>query len=382
MAVTHILLVEDNPGDTYLIQTMIEPADRSTMEIHPVGRLRDAIHYLAQHPVDAILLDLSLPDSHGLATLTTLQHHASSLPIIVLTGLDDEELGLQAVQARAQDYLVKGQVDQALLMRSIRYAIERKRLEQNLQQSKQELEALYQKVSSLEQLKTDMIRIASHDIGGLLGIVVGHLYLLNDGLGEPLSESQQYSVNEISDAVQRMTALSKDILSLERIESQESHLTQPVNLASLVRSIYEQYQSQAANKHQSLELLTENAPIMVTGDVVQLQEAIVNMVSNAIKYTPDHGQIQMRLYQQDSAAVLEVEDSGYGIPDDLQENLFQPFYRARTKDTADIPGTGLGLHLVKNIIDRHQGNMIFNSIYGQGSTFGFRLPLAADPPAP
>jgi len=79
--------------------------------------------------------------------------------------------------------------------------------------------------------------------------------------------------------------------------------------------------------------------------------------------------------------VLEVEDSGYGIPDDLQENLFQPFYRARTKDTADIPGTGLGLHLVKNIIDRHQGRMIFNSVYGQGSTFGFRLPLSANQPA-
>jgi signal transduction histidine kinase len=376
MALTHILLVEDNPGDTYLIQRMIEPSDVSSMAIHPVTRLRDAINYVSQHEIDAILLDLSLPDSQGISTLTTLLEHAPTIPIIVLTGLNDDELGVQAVQARAQDYLVKGTVDQALLIRSIRYAIERKRLEQNLQQSKQELEVLYEKVSTLEQLKTDMIRIASHDIGGLLGIMIGHLYLLMDEDADPLTDFQRHSVKEINDAAQRMTALSRDILSLERIESHEEHLTQTVSLDALVKAIYTQTQSQAARKHQQLELSIADEPLTVTGDSVQLQEAIVNMLSNAIKYTPDNGQIEMRVYTQDDAAVLEIQDNGYGIPEELQENLFQPFYRAKTKATADIPGTGLGLHLVKNIIERHQGQMIFQSVYGEGSLFGFRLPLA------
>ena len=378
MTVTQILLVEDNPGDTYLIKHMIEPSGISMMEMRTVIRLKDAVHSLNEFAIDAILLDLSLPDSDGIATLTTLQRYASSIPIIVLTGLNDDELGIQAMQVGAQDYLVKGQVDQALLIRSIRYAIERKRLEQTLQQSKQELETLYQKVSSLEKLKTDMIRIASHDMGGLIGIVTGHLYLLSDAAQDPLTPTQQYSVDEIKFAAQRMTTLSKDILSLERIEAQQALLSQTVNLVELVSTIHTQYQSQAANKQQDLMLDLEPVPLVVTGDAIQIQEAIANLVANAIKYTPAHGQIHIRLQQQDCLAVLEVQDSGYGIPDELQKNLFQPFYRAKTKDTANIPGTGLGLHLVKNIIERHQGQMIFSSTYGEGSTFGFALQIAEE----
>jgi two-component system, OmpR family, phosphate regulon sensor histidine kinase PhoR len=114
----------------------------------------------------------------------------------------------------------------------------------------------------------------------------------------------------------------------------------------------------------------------VTGDEAQLQEAFVNILMNAIKYTPANGRIQIRLRQQDAFALLEIQDSGFGIPDELQPNLFRPFYRAKTQDTANIPGTGLGLHLVKNIIERHQGRMIFQSTYGSGSTFGFILPLS------
>jgi signal transduction histidine kinase len=112
---------------------------------------------------------------------------------------------------------------------------------------------------------------------------------------------------------------------------------------------------------------------------VQLYEAMTNFISNAIKYTPREGRVQVSLTGGAERVVFEVTDTGFGIPDDMQARMFQPFYRAQTRETKEIEGTGLGLHLTKNIIERHGGEIIFRSVYGQGSTFGFWLP-AFQPP--
>jgi len=114
--------------------------------------------------------------------------------------------------------------------------------------------------------------------------------------------------------------------------------------------------------------------VVIQGDEVQLREAIDNLIQNAIKYTPEGGRVVVHLDVEDGRARFTVTDTGYGIPEPLQARLFQPFFRARTAETAQVEGSGLGLHLVKNIIQRHNGQMIFRSTYGEGSTFGFKLP--------
>ena len=120
---------------------------------------------------------------------------------------------------------------------------------------------------------------------------------------------------------------------------------------------------------------------MVLGDDAQLYEAVTNLIGNAIKYTPDEGSIDVQLIiSPDNRVCYQVIDTGYGVPEDRQNRLFEPFYRSKTTETATIEGTGLGLHLVKNIIDRHNGEMIFKSIYRQGSTFGFLLPRTETAP--
>jgi signal transduction histidine kinase len=104
----------------------------------------------------------------------------------------------------------------------------------------------------------------------------------------------------------------------------------------------------------------------------------VNLINNAIKYTPPAGRVDVHLRLDANNAIFEVKDNGYGVPEEQQARLFEPFYRVRTNETKKIEGTGLGLHLVKNIVDRHNGRMIFSSVYGEGSTFGFTLPAAKD----
>jgi diguanylate cyclase (GGDEF)-like protein len=123
-----ILLVEDNPGDALLIREMLRDAGADRFALTHVVRLDEAVHRLATAPFDIVLLDLSLPDGHGLETLSRCKAHASGIAIVVLTGLNDESLALRAVQEGAQDYLVKGTLDGALLTRAVRYAIERHRM--------------------------------------------------------------------------------------------------------------------------------------------------------------------------------------------------------------------------------------------------------------
>ncbi len=145
-----ILLIEDNPGDVRLIQEMLKEAHSLHIDLIQVDRLDTGLKLLGEDSFDAVLLDLSLPDSMGLDTLNKINANTSGLPVVVLTGLADENAGIAAVQAGAQDYLIKGQVNSAILLRSIRYAIERKQAEDALRASERTyrtlLENLPQKV--------------------------------------------------------------------------------------------------------------------------------------------------------------------------------------------------------------------------------------------
>lgn len=262
-----------------------------------------------------------------------------------------------------------------LLAARVAAAADNARLYQIAQRQIMEITELYRRVSHLEQLKTDMINIASHDLRSPISLINGYLELIRLDVFERMDDQEKDYVESIAEASRRMLDIVQDILSLERIKQMaDNPLSDQVNLNEQVQRAVQMLRHEAAQKSLSLVPdLSQNA-VMVRGDAPQLYEVITNLVSNAIKYTPDSGKpIVIRLYEADNHGVLEVQDEGYGIPDDQQDNLFQPFYRAHSDATAEIPGIGLGLYLIKNIIDRHQGQIVFASTYGKGSTFGFRL---------
>lgn len=136
-----VLIIEDNPGDARLTREMLKGPE-SDFTIEAADRLGAGLDLLASHDIDIVLLDMGLPDSNGLEALEKLQTGFPSQPVVIMTGMDDETLGIKAVQLGAQDYLVKGQVDGALLRRSIKYAIERKRLVDDLKEKEWFLERL------------------------------------------------------------------------------------------------------------------------------------------------------------------------------------------------------------------------------------------------
>ncbi len=137
-----VLLIEDNPGDAHLIREMLGQDNRVDLHLESVDRLSEGLERLSLGGVDVLLLDLSLPDSHGLDTVVKAQACAPQIPIVVLTGLDDEKTAIQSLQEGAQDYLVKGELNSGLLVRSVRYAIERKSVLQALQESEERFRTL------------------------------------------------------------------------------------------------------------------------------------------------------------------------------------------------------------------------------------------------
>ena len=234
-----------------------------------------------------------------------------------------------------------------------------------------ELKTAYDQIRELHQLRADMLRVASHDLKNPLHILNGYLNLLRDDLASTESVHQEY-LSEMGRQSERMGQIIQDILLMERL--QEVTLHEPVDFQLIVLMAIDIATPEIESKAQVLDSQIAPDAITVNGDEPQLREAVVNLLGNAIKYTPEGGHITVKLIKSADRVTFEVTDTGYGIPEDRQQRLFQPFYRAKAPGTEDIPGTGLGLHLVKNIVKRHDGELYFHSASGAGSTFGFKLP--------
>jgi len=249
-----------------------------------------------------------------------------------------------------------------------------------MKQAEREQSALLDRISRLEQLKGDMIRIGAHDLKDPLTSIVGYLELIkSEPDNQTVKEIQPY-LDVIHRAAESIRPIVNDILSLDRIERMADEQTlEYFDIAETVKTAFNEASVRAANKEQVYILNISGENFTLCGDEVQIREAISNLISNAIKYTPSTGRIMAKLYHEESGIIFEVMDSGFGIPETMQAKLFQPFYRAKTSETRGTEGTGLGLYLVKGIVERHNGTMIVRSSYGKGSTFGFKLP-AGNPP--
>ena len=263
-----------------------------------------------------------------------------------------------------------------ILANRISVALDNTRLYQDAQTHLQEVQQLYDQVSRLEKLKTDMIRIAAHDLRNPLGIISGYLQMI-EMEKDQLDESIVNYISPMMESTDRMTSILHEILSLERIEQMAAEEFQTkFSLREYVEKAYHEFKGQAEGRSLELAFVVDDKDhdFAVIGDPSQIYEAMTNLLSNAVKYTPETGKVDILLSCDSDNAIFKVTDTGFGIPAEQQEKLFQPFFRAEVSEVEGIEGTGLGLHLVKSIIDRHKGELIFSSEYGKGSIFGFSLP--------
>jgi PAS domain S-box-containing protein len=288
----------------------------------------------------------------------------------------DRLLGVMNVQSNQRDYFTPQIFDLVKLLASrVASALDNARLYDVSQQQLGELQGLYQQVSLLEQLKTQVIRVAAHDLRNPLGVISGYVQLLEVELEDKIEPRLKDYFGIIRQATDRIDKITRDILTMERMGEAQELLMEHADLREIVLEVCDSLRPQARDKGIDLRVTVTDTPVIVVGNRTLLHETADNLLNNAIKYTPTGGQITVTLRLEEKQVIFEVQDSGFGIPQDQQDRLFQPFFRAQTKETRSIKGTGLGLHIVKSIIERHHGTLRFKSTYGAGSTFGFALPL-------
>ena len=369
-AALSILLVEDNPGDAELLRELLgEPATglvapRVTW-VERVGQARALLARAAAgdgEPIDAILLDLSLPDARGLATVELVRAAAPTLPIVVLTGHDDEALAVQAVQAGAQDYLVKGVVSAAGLRRALRHALERQRL--------------FDAARRATHARDMVLGIVAHDLRNPLASIkmcAGALGATLPGAGPPAPELLAELVGVIHRSAEWMEHIIRDLLDVTAIEAGRLAVDAvPTAVTPVLARLRELHLPIAEEKGVRLTFEAACPLPDVLADADRLLQALGNLVGNAIKFTPPGGSVTVAAVRGDDARVrFTVADTGTGIPAEHLPHVFDRFWQATATRRA---GAGLGLAIAKGIAEAHGGDLTVESAVGAGSCFALHLP--------
>ncbi|MBH8551883.1 hybrid sensor histidine kinase/response regulator [Nostocaceae cyanobacterium CENA357] len=376
-----ILLIEDNLAEARLLQEFLKQAQSKEFTLVHVKRLQEALQELRQDTYDVILLDLTLPDSQGLSSLPPLIINAPSVPIVVLTNTNDEELAIEAVRQGAQDYLVKRQVNTDVLVRSVHYAIERKQVletlrtvNQTLQSRVEERTAELVKANELNQFKSEFVSMLSHDIRNPLNTILLAAGLLQNNDDKLTKEKKHTHLQMIRSAIKNMAKMLDEVSFIGKADSGRlSCQLSPLNLEAFCRQLVEEAQLTVREKHLTLVFASFGELSDALWDENLLRHILGNLLGNAIKYSLPGGKVQFELIAQEHVVIFRIQDWGIGIPQNDQKQLFQPFHRA--ENVGSTPGTGLGLAIVKKCVDAHRGEIAVDSKVGFGTTFTVTLPL-------
>ncbi len=361
-----VLLIEDSPVDALLFREAIDANGLVKFDLKNVARLSEARDQLRAHPFDLVVTDLALPDGQGLETYRQVRECAGGVPIIVLTGLDDEETGMRALREGAQDYLVKGQLTGRALARAARYAIDKKRHQEQLRQA-QRLEAVGRLAAGV-----------AHDFNNILAVIRGNAELL-PGSGSFVEVAE--SAKEIEEAADRAIGLARQLLSFS---SQQSIQPRPLDLNQAVGNFTKMLRRiLGEGVHLELQLAADLPAILA--DVGMLEQVLLNLAVNARDAMPGGGKFSVQtttvdvspssgLAQPDAYAgrfaKLTAADTGAGMSPEVLERIFEPFFTTK----AFGQGTGLGLATVHGIVKQHRGWLNVASRAGVGTLFEIFLP--------
>jgi signal transduction histidine kinase len=414
-----VLLVEDDEEDFLLTRDLLSEIATESFALDWVATYEAAREAMERQEHQIYLLDFRLGARNGLELLREGVEQGCQAPMIFLTGQRDPALALEAIQSGASDYLVKGQIHADLLHRSIRYAMERKRAEEeriHLLAREQAAMARADALAEADRRKDEFLAMLGHELRNPLGVLSNALRLLRLAPADGPVRQQALEVAERQ--VAHQTRLVDDLLDVSRITLGKIPLQREwLDLAWLVRHAVEDHRAalEAAGLAVHLELPAE--PLWVAGDRTRLLQVVGNLLSNALKFTERGGQVAVqvrtaadrpptapvesegssRLASRGDAcvaptdlphidavggrrsAVLTVRDTGVGIDPSMLPRIFESFVQADRSLDRSRGGLGLGLALVKGLAELHGGQVRVESAgLGRGATFTVRLPLAAD----
>ena len=460
-AAIRVLIVEDNPYDAKIITELFRDLKTGGFALIFSDTMEKAGETFRREDPDVVLLDLNLPDSYGPQTLTRAEALFPEKPIIVMTGFYEEHLGLELIKKGAQDYLVKGKITGEWLAYSIKYSIERDKLERKGKLRENRLRNILEKtpdgvmvarrdgrvlfanhgaelifgrsreallkqpftlevdtektvetelrrldgkkvpleiraveipwdsepcrlvllrdlspVRTLERNRDEFISMVSHELRSPLTVVKESLDLIYDGAGGAVSPRQQEIIKIGLANADRLNRLIDALLDITKIEAGVMPMElSRADLGAMLAGVAFDYSLLAEEKKITLIKNLPEAPLSSFCDAEKFRQVLVNLVSNALKFTPTDGRITLSLRPWEGEALICVENSGQGIdPDDIPK-LFNKFAQLGGHNRSGTKGTGLGLAISKGIVEMHKGRIWVESQPGKGCKFYILLPI-------
>ncbi len=239
-----------------------------------------------------------------------------------------------------------------------------------------------ERLKEVDQVKESFVSAVSHELRTPITSIVGFLEMLEDGTYGDLNRQQADAVDRVNANSRRLLSLIDELLTLSRVQEDGLGLVdRELDLRSVVQTAYDVVAPSWSVRDLSVSLDLPVDPVPLVADEDMLERVVVNLVGNAVKFTPEGGRIAVVLRVEDAGAVIEVSDTGIGIPADEQELLFTRFFRSSNAQARAIPGSGLGLSIARAIVEMHGGDVTVESRAGSGTTFRVRLPTGGRPTA-
>jgi signal transduction histidine kinase len=375
--IPRILVIDDEIGICEGIKRALTPQG---FRVDAALTGEEGLQKVQEGDFDLVLLDVMMPGASGIDLLTSIHAFDSEIVCVIITGFATVELAVHAIKEGAYDFLTKPfSVDDLLL--AVNQGVERRRLSFEARRA-MEIEAercrLAEESARLEELnlaKQQFIRLVTHELQAPVSAIEYYLNLMLEGYvpAEKMPETIQKCILR----AQEERALIADLLELGNLQVLGEHSQPvPVQLDQVLQEVMETYQEQAAQKKIACTVTTTPDLPPVTGTPDQFKSLWSNLISNAIKYTPENGTVTVNLRLRGVSLIGEVSDTGIGIPVEDQPQLFTEFFRAKNAKTLNIPGTGLGLVIARKVVEGAGGHILVTSTPGVCTTFSFIIPVA------
>jgi signal transduction histidine kinase len=321
------------------------------------------------------LLDYRLGAYNGIELLRQARERGCNCPSILLTGQADREIDFEAMRAGASDYLIKGELNPALLERAIRYSLERRRLEDERLQFVREQQAR-EAAEAANRAKDDFLAMVSHELRSPLNAILGWTRILRSSVVD--EETVERALETIERSAKSQAQMIEDLLDVSRVINGNLRLNLiEVSLSNILKRVLEATHPAAEAKQIQIHTDYDETLGAVMGDPDRLQQIFANLLSNAVKFTPEAGSITIKVQAADSYAQVSIIDTGIGISADFLPQVFERYRQGRNEHKRKHKGIGLGLAIARHLVEMHKGSIAVHSDgEGFGSTFTVSLPLS------
>ncbi|MBA3949081.1 MAG: response regulator, partial [Acidobacteria bacterium] len=373
-----LLIVDDDDVDRLALRRALKSAAIQA-EITEADSAEAALAALAQGTFDCMILDYQLPGTDGLQVLHAIRGSGVRTPVIMLTGQGDEQTAVELMKAGAADYMGKGQLTPERLARSIRHALALYRSEEARRQLLAREKAAREDAQAANHAKDEFLATLSHELRTPLNAILGWVRLMNSGSLDAATTRRALEIVERNTRLQAQ--LIEDLLDVSRIISGKLRLDlRPASISSVIEAAIDSVRPTADARRIQLEFHSSAESDHVLIDQARMQQVIWNLLSNALKFTPEGGRVTIAISASDDTLVLRVEDTGAGISPAFLPFVFDRFRQEDGATTRTHGGLGLGLSIVRHLVELHGGDVKAESEgEGRGSAFVVKLPLAPVP---